>query len=209
MAFVLVVSANAASEGPQKNWFGYEPIVVLTAVLALSTLALVIIYAYIAWQTKRSVDIAADTAQRELRAYVNVDSAKIDFERPSAPEVTVVLRNFGQTPAYDMRQWIHIWIEEYPLRVDLPTPPADFRKAKDILAPRRRAMVFITKDPPVSAEEVPLLGTLQGTIYVYGEVRYRDAFGHDRWTKYRLIYGGLEGVRPGLLEPDTEGNEAN
>jgi len=65
---------------------------------------------------------------------------------------------------------------------------------------------------------VHLIGTKIGTVYVYGEIRYRDAFGKERYTKYRLMYGGADGGRKGLdakgvpigyLQPEIEGNEAN
>jgi hypothetical protein len=42
-----------------------------------------------------------------------------------------------------------------------------------------------------------------------------SAFGKDRCTKYRLIYGGTEGIRKvpdkeeWHLKPDSEGNEAD
>jgi hypothetical protein len=55
------------------------------------------------------------------------------------------------------------------------------------------------------------------TVYVYGKVRYIDAFGKEQQTEYRLIYGGKDGGRKklhkegfvmGILQPDTEGNDA-
>ena len=61
-----------------------------------------------------------------------------------------------------------------------------------------------------------MIGTASLTLYVYGELRYRDTFGKDWATKYRLIHGGNEGTgkRTGkdgdegwLLKPDAEGNE--
>ena len=67
----------------------------------------------------------------------------------------------------------------------------------------------IPKEPAVPAAAVSLLGTQHGTIYVYGEVRYRDIFGTERFTKYRLMYGGAEGERSGKMKPCDEGNEAN
>ncbi len=194
-----------------------DPVVLVT--IAAVVVYVVILYVYFRQlvEMRKSADaardyarIASDTAQRQLRAYVNVDSAAIDLTHPAAPKATVVFKNFGHTPAYDVQIWIHMWIEVHPLAIDLPTPPANFRMGKDILAPGRPRISQITKYPPVSPEAVPLLGTPQGTIYVYGEVRYRDAFGNDRWTKYRLIWGGPEGVPlTSSLQADSEGNEAN
>jgi hypothetical protein len=64
-----------------------------------------------------------DTAQRQLRAYICVTGGLLKFLRPEVPEVQIHLKNAGQTPAYDVRGWIHMWIEAYPLTVDLPEAP--------------------------------------------------------------------------------------
>ena len=63
-----------------------------------------------------------------------------------------------------------------------------------------------------------VLGTQEFTLYVYGEIRYRDIFGNEQFTKFRLIHGGTEptqktvgkdGSEQWLLKPDSEGNEAS
>jgi hypothetical protein len=173
-----------------------------------------IVQAVVFYITFRAV---RDTSQRQLRAYVLVSSALLKFKRPDAPEVQVHFKNYGQTPAYEMRGWISIWIEKYPLKITLPEAPPDFRKATETLAPSRVSIFVTSKSPPVQAQYIRLLGTPEGTVYVYGEIRYKDAFGTARWTKYRLMYGGGEpvqtstadGYKSALLKPDVEGNESN
>lgn len=46
-------------------------------------------------------------------------------------------------------------------------------------------------------------------LYISGEIRYTDAFGTERFTKYRFVYGGNYGSGEGLLATAEEGNEAN
>jgi hypothetical protein len=47
-------------------------------------------------------------------------------------------------------------------------------------------------------------------IYVVGRIDYVDAFEEDRWTTYRLIYGGPRGFPPqDAMFSDIEGNQAN
>jgi hypothetical protein len=167
----------------------------------------------------RQTRILKDTAQRQLRAYVCVSSVLLKFPKPNVPEIQVCLKNSGQTPAYNVRGWIHMWIEEYPLRIVLPQPPADFQKSRQVMGPDCACTFVNVKDPPISVQSLPLLGTTKGTIFGYGEVQYKDAFDIERYTKYRFIYGGREGVRKSkpdsagvvtaLLKPDTDGNEAN
>jgi hypothetical protein len=160
-----------------------------------------------------------DTAQRQLRAYVFVSSALLKFKEPGIPEVQVHFKNFGQTPAYDFRGWIGMYISDYPLAGSLPIAPHDLPKGVEPLPPDRSSIHVVLRDPPVLPEFVPLLGTTKGTIYVFGEMAYGDAFGNERFIRYRLIHGGYEGVRPVknadgvitgyLLKADKEGNEAN
>ena len=69
--------------------------------------------------------------------------------------------------------------------------------------------MFILKEPPVPDNAVHLLGTPAGTIYVYGQIRYTDVFRAKRVTNYRLMYGGAEGVRGGLLKYDVDGNNSD
>jgi hypothetical protein len=166
--------------------------------------------------TLRSI---SDTAQRQLRAYLSVPTTLMKFPKPDVPEVQVHIKNCGQTPAYDVHGWIHMWIEDYPLKVNLPEPPQGFQKSKEVLGPGSVRIFVNARGMPISGRSLSLLGTPLGTIFVYGEVRYKDAFGVQRFTKYRFMYGGTEGVRKSkpdaegvvtaLLKPDTDGNDAN
>jgi hypothetical protein len=168
-------------------------------------------------EMKAAGKLASDTAERQLRAYVCVDSALLKFPQPDVPEAQIHFKNCGQTPAYDVRGWIHTWFDECPLKVVLPSAPADLRKGTETLAPGRHSIFVAPKKPPLPPQFLQILGTPKFTLYVYGEVRYKDIFGMERSTKYRLIHGGAEGVRSvrdkqgvetWLLKPDAEGNDA-
>jgi hypothetical protein len=168
--------------------------------------------------TARSVELAADTAQRQLRAYVGVCAALLKFQYPKHPEAQVSIKNFGQTPAHDVRYWIHTWIAPFPLTDDLPEPDGDFQMSKSLLHPGMESTIVSGEKPPIPKNITPLIGSEMYTVYVYGKITYRDVFGHERSTTYRLKYGGKEGeVRTttvsgfecGRLQPDREGNEAS
>ena len=156
--------------------------------------------------------------EKQLRAYICVSKGLLKLDRPESPEAQVYFKNGGLTPAYDVRQWIHIWIEEWPLKVALPMPGEDFQMAASIVPPGGESILILAKEPPVSPQSVHLIGSKVGTVYVYGEIRYTDAFGKKRRTKYRLHFGGQHGGRKGkdalgfpigYLQPDMEGNEAD
>ncbi len=200
-----------------------------TIVIAVATIVYVLVTVFLWHATKKSADAARDsaeaataavgqmrdTAEKQLRAYVCVDSAVLKFPQPDVPEAQVDFRNCGQTPAYDLRGWIHTWFAEYPLKEVLPTAPEDLRKGTETVAPGRKSIFVAPRKPPLPPPYLALLGTDKFTLYVYGEIRYRDIFGKERSTQYRLIHGGTEGARrivgkdgsvQWLLKPDTEGN---
>jgi hypothetical protein len=167
--------------------------------------------------SQKALALSTDTAQRHLRAYVCVATGGVRFKAPNLPEAEIQVKNYGLTPAYDVKMWLHTWIEEFPLKVALPTPAGGFNMSAAILAPNEKPHVLISGDAPVPAENVHLIGTPKGTIYIYGEIRYKDVFGVERHTKYRFIHGGAEGtvrrqdgkIPYGFIKPDSQGNEAD
>jgi hypothetical protein len=180
-----------------------------TGVLAVAGILQFVILVWTFWQMR-------DTAQRDLRAYVCVDSGALKFPAKNMADVQVHFKNCGKTPAYDLQGWRHTWLAESPLNDVLPWAPDTPRKGKEPLAPGRRS-VYTSKIRLEKLTEM-IIGTPACTLYVYGEVQYRDAFRRKRFTRYRLIYGGSGGTRSTrdkqgselwLLNPDTEGNEAN
>ena len=146
----------------------------LTAALVGVGVAQCLAFCWQGSQLRRTVKTMDSTAIRQLRAYVLVACGEVKFPNPGTPEAQLVLRNFGQTPAHNVQVWIHLWIEQYPLRVVLPTPPMDFRMATSILPPGGHTNMFIPKDPPVPSQAIRFLGTPAGTIYVHGEIQYVD-----------------------------------
>jgi hypothetical protein len=100
-----------------------------TFVIAVATVVYVFVTAFLWRATKKAANAAKDsaeaatatvrqmrdTAEKQLRAYVCVDSAVLRFPQPDVPEAQVHFRNCGQTPAYGVRGWIHTWFAEYPL----------------------------------------------------------------------------------------------
>lgn len=162
-----------------------------------------------ALSAERSVETMQDTAKRQLRAYVSIDRAWIEFPEPGVPRVTVVIKNAGQTPAHNLHHWIHQWIETYPLRVKLPEPPEGFVMSASLLGTGATHNMQITSPQPIiKSPFFEQIGTPDATIYVYGEVTYRDVFGQKHFLKYRLMHGGPHKSPPGILSPCEEGNEA-
>ena len=134
--------------------------------------------------------------------------ARLNFRIQSTPEAQLVLRTLGKRLPRTSRVWIHMWIERYPLRVGLPTPPADFRMATSSCLLAVTLIRLYPKSHRYHLRQFICPGTPAGQIYVYGEIQYLDVFQITRLTKYRLIYGGPEGARDDRTSHDAEGNIA-
>lgn len=165
--------------------------------LVVATAALVGVTAVLAWFTyhlwKATGALVADTAenaQRQLRAYLSIHGGEIvDQAEHTVYELKPVVRNAGQTPAYD----VYYFARARALRRTFP-PDFDFRIDDShhkgtigALASQDERIIHVLADdalPPFEWDgDAPGLGK---TLYlcVYGTVFYRDAFGVDRTTEF-------------------------
>ncbi len=198
------------------------------AVLATFTLFLVLIGAYQGYQLRRTVDAtkeAADAskqsadialesnkqnremAQRELRAYVHVSaSIVLNVTDPGARTVSVTIRNYGNTPAYDVKTWLGVGVREFPLSSVLGDAPATLRQSSDILGPDRTSVNEVPV-PNLNPWQEMQLQNGNGAIYGFGRITYKDVFDIERFTNFRLLCRGA-GLPTGRMTADEEGNKA-
>jgi hypothetical protein len=181
-------AANAASD-QDYPWWEYSGawIAVFTIVLTLSTAALW-------WTTQQTLAHAEKSSERQLRAYVDVKEVKFDDTELLGKDaiegrrlqVQINIRNFGQTPAKDLTTWSRC---EF---VHGDAPPQIVRP-KGISAPR--------SVPPGGFYSHRLfkdcgfisytaLGTGTAAFWVFGEIRYKDAFGGEQETDFLFKVGG-------------------
>lgn len=189
-------------------------IAIATVVYAGVTIVMFLAIKSQAKAAHRQAGLMEDIAQRQLRAYICVSRSQLKIGRGTL-EAQIDIKNYGQTPAYEVRHWINKWIERHPLTVDLPEPPGTFQMSKSIIGPNDFHIMAGSWDIPVDLA----IGSAQATVYIYGKVVYKDAFGVERHTNYRLMHGGPEptgfgtkelvGKATVLLRPDTKGNDAN
>ena len=161
--------------------------------------------------TRDSVKLAEDTAQRQLRAYVNVGKSQLDnfgFNQP--PTITVELVNHGQTPAYKVRRKMRIFASAYPLATNPDLEPGS---DESILGPSGDVnMGPSALTVALSADQTANIVAGNWAIYAIGIVKYIDAFSAERTTKFSLFYRG-NGKFPGqngiALAHAEKGNEAD
>jgi hypothetical protein len=157
------------------------------------------------------------TSRAQLRAYVVVSSAGIvsaDDDKETAPVAVVTIQNSGQTPAHDVVNVSGIAIDLFPPppTLSLTITDHDFAavgRSRETLGPGNTSVSRVSAGRLLMDEEKKGIIEGVGAIYVYGEIRYKDAFGKRRWTRYRLMMGGPVGIRGGQLAGCEEGNEAS
>jgi hypothetical protein len=154
---------------------------------------------------------SADAVVSQLRAYVVVSSAKIhNFGFVDPPKAQIVIKNSGQTPAFDAVSWAGVAIGEFPLNFKLESPGKDFKQSRSTLGPGIESGHWITAARALNQIEFEKINAGSAAIYVHGSIVYKDAFNIERFTHFRLMYGGGAGASPmGAMVFCEEGNDAN
>jgi hypothetical protein len=183
-----------------------------TVVLAISTIGLWLATNRLWSAGERQLLHLGDTAERQLRAYVMPDHVMAKVMRIGhAPEVEVKLRNAGQTPAYNVSNSM-----TYGFRVvhDNRVPEFDWGTAllsKATVAPNGEFFVLSGTEQlrAITQDGINAITNGKVVFVVWGEVRYTDAFGNQRTTKYKYILNAHSGLREGRMMAARDGNSAD
>lgn len=152
----------------------------------------------------RSADIAADTSKKQLRAYVRKSSAQIEeLVVGLSPRVTVEFDNVGSTPAHEVVSWLGVNVTIAPTEPDLSPPKDRDSFSRGSLAPRESKSVSMTL-PIWTAENETAFREGRVSIFAYGEVTYRDIFGEEWSTCFRLLHDRTR--RTGHFGTCSQGN---
>lgn len=161
---------------------------------------------------------AEDTERRQLRAYVMVEVSKSALSDTGTPTIHLNIRNFGSTPAYNLRHWACYDISS------VPDQDADFF-APDLITKSTEAPGSLIpphgtigkeysgvtcKNTQLSTEELNEIKAGTKAIYAIGVMKYRDTFGVERVTEYRRgwnpVRGGIDGYHGNCVDEDCPKN---
>lgn len=177
---------------------------VSTFVVAAFTIALFI-------ATKRLWQSGEKHSERELRAYVFVTRGNVeDFRVHEHPKATILIKNAGQTPATEFNVIATFDLHAFPRTEFAPYRDTGHYKSRGTLGPGIKVEIIRTMPTPLNAQQRGNIIRGEAGIFVFGQVNYRDAFGNDRFTRFRVAFVG-NGTDPGdvlPLIPTEEGNEA-
>lgn len=131
--------------------------------------------------------IARETAQQELRAYVNIDIAVLELPMSGKSYFSVQtnIKNFGQTPAYQMVYRIGRKLAP-PTETDFPIDALK-PSASHTLPP---AQVFGNEKPVDGMDEERFLEYQkeEKAVFICGRIDYVDAFGANHFTTFRMVH---------------------
>lgn len=148
----------------------------LTTIVSLVATALLV---WTLWETR-------STNRAELRAYVMFEPKQLVYgpNQHGFMSVSVPLKNWGQTPAREVRS--NIRIDVAPAR---PKPIGRLAVSVAVLAPGEITAIQDAFDGPLTPEQVAGLATGEMKWWIVGEVTYRDIFDRKRSN----CFGGSAG----------------
>jgi hypothetical protein len=154
--------------------------------------------------------IMAYVGVRQLRAYVypRVKGIK-NFSLTEPIEITVAVRNAGQTPARDCESSGVVFIGSLPLddNITMPEPaeaPGNVRHGKAGIYPQEELTIDCECIDTLNAEGIELLRTGRAAIYVAGEARYMDMFHCKRRSEFCWF---IDPAHTNLLIDDAQGRQ--
>jgi hypothetical protein len=165
-------------------------------------------------QAERQADVAKEIGQIQLRAFVFLGTRNILIDDATRRVgLYFETKNTGLTPASELSQSMCIAIREWPL-VGILGGTNKLTIAKSTLAPggvfTRLGAPFCDEAQPeremvLSPEDREAVRTGHKAIYVYGRIDYKDVFGEQRWTNYRVFFNDTLGK--GNVADDGSGND--
>ena len=156
--------------------------------------------------------VHSESEIRQLRAYITVTKTEIrNLGDGLTPQIHIVFKNSGQTPAYDVRGWDGNALDEFPPKIPFAVDPIIESVLSGSTVGREGEWHIVRLlSAPLTLAHFQALGTGKFAIYAWGTLRYRDTFGMQRKTDFRVYYGGDYGLpQSGVMGHMREGNDAN
>jgi len=166
--------------------------------------------------TEDSNRIASETAESQLKAYVVIQSdSGMTYLPPEEPDdkdlfiASVHVKNTGQTPAYKVDS-ISGALQaplDYNGPFDYTLPGVTTDRIVMAAGPGRDWTIEVSYEP--NAQDFELIKKGDQTIFVFGTIKYVDAFGKKRCTNFRYRLGDLIEGNDYNLTFEAEGNDAD
>jgi hypothetical protein len=186
----------------QRDWFTFA------ALVAAATAAIITLI--VSHSDNRAIIRGAeDTEKRQLRAYVFVNEDEItELDNPTGPVTSIKITNSGRTPAYKLTHvLVYTNAIKYRHKESLPPVPTGEGSLSDLWPGGTHSK--INQRRRITPLELAGLEAGDLVIYLYGEVRFTDAFSCQRWMRYKYLLGGPGAYRGLYLTIAEDGNETS
>lgn len=168
------------------------------------TLLLVVVTAWLVWATIKLWRGAEDTAKRQLRAYISVESGmnwRQDQRRKTVFEFRPVVENNGQTPANKVRiiSMIEVRAPIVPPDFDFDIPDTFVGALGSVTTIGAGKTKIHSRILPAKLTRAELKEIAKGSkcFHVWGVVRYDDIFDQPHTTNFSfLIFVGRKRSQP-------------
>jgi|WetSurMetagenome_2_1015567.scaffolds.fasta_scaffold146597_1 hypothetical protein len=145
-------------------------------------------------------ELTRRTAQRQLRAYVSVDTTTIidgtnlapppPIDRTDQPGIWIVIKNAGSTPANRVIHWGTMDVSTLDRENTFAAPKKMVTSPTSYILPGGACTKGLWLNRQLSEQEKTDIRAGSRAIYVYGAIEYVDVFKRKRRTEYRLKYSG-------------------
>jgi hypothetical protein len=152
----------------------------------------------------RAIQVSENSAKRQLRAYVFTVSGSIRWGGGEDSYVTIIARNFGLTPAYAVE--MYTIFDTIEIGKELIFPDFESRATTKIGVIAPRGQFKYTQEAEKTLSLLYREGERPKMVLVWGEIRYKDAFGDPQWSRYCLRTADPNGIE---MEPSEVGNDAS
>jgi hypothetical protein len=154
-----------------------------------------------------AVEVTRTAAERQLRPYLLIDRTVGDgMALGATPKITVIAKNTGVTPAFNIRHVVRIDLVPSALDFDYPDVPADGLGSTATAGHETAYEFSIFTRRPLNREDCDML-VGGGSIVVWGRITYTDIDGNPYWSDFRAS----STIRPDgtiTLTGNPEGNDA-
>lgn len=166
---------------------------VSTVFIAAFTIVLAFATGFLYIATRNLVESADETAQKQLRAYIGIHDMKVTvypFEQGGFAFIAEAeLRNFGQTPAYDMVVQCNAKVD-VPDAIPFDASQGNAKSGGPTIAFRDTGLTAAQWER-ISEADKDAIFRREKIIFLWGTVRYRDAFDKRHYFTFRLVSGAL------------------
>ena len=160
---------------------------------AVATVLLTVVTGILVWVAHRQFT----TTRAQLRAYVMVETVARTVLGPGTiPQGSVRIKNFGQTPAHDVRAIIGMGFAKYPFEgmewhSKTSSPEAQFGRS---LGPSDDFSLPINLSRTITAEQIRAVEAGRWALWINGKIFYRDVFGRGQTTEFGLFTTQITGI---------------